>query len=119
MPGGYGILLQTNEAAATLTVGVDAARNNRKRVLSRPRSIEGIALIGSAAINDTIVDFYAADHYFGQFLNSRAGVAAPILPDDLQPIAPTMVAPGDQLTLIIVDAPATNPLIIVIYGRVL
>jgi len=112
-----GILISTSEAAATLTVGTDAFRNDRKRTSSRGRAISGIALVGSAAINDTEIDLYAGDYYFGRFRNSRAGVVAPILPDDLQPIRPTYVAPGDALTAIVVDAPATNPLLIQVYGR--
>lgn len=111
-----GILISTSEAAATLTVGVDAFRNDRKSTSSRPRVINGIAIVGSAAINDTEVDVYAGDHYFGRFRNSRAGVVAPIYPDDMQPIRQTMVAAGDRLTATIVDAPGTNPLLIQVFG---
>lgn len=112
-----GILINTSEAAGTLTVGVDAFRNDRKRTSSRPRVIEGIVIVGSAAINDTELDLFAGDYYFGRFRNSRAGVAAPILPDDLQPLRATVVAPGDALTATIVDAPVTSPLLIQIMGR--
>lgn len=112
-----GMLISTSEAAATLTVGTDAFRNDRKRSSSRHRIIRGIAIVGSAAINDTELDLFAGDYYFGRFRNSRAGVVAPVLPDDLQPIRPTRVAAGDAITATIVDAPATNPLLIQIYGE--
>ena len=69
-----GILISTSEAAATLTVGTDSFRNDRKSSSSRARSVEGIAVVGSAAINDSEVDLYAGDYYFGRFRNSRAGV---------------------------------------------
>jgi len=114
---GSGILISTSEAAATLTVGVDAFRNDRKSSSSRHRSVEGITIVGSAAINDSEVDVYAGDHYFGRFRNSRAGVVAPILPDDLQPIRPTIVAAGDRITATITDAPTTNALIIMLFGK--
>ena len=112
-----GILISTSEAAATLTVGTDSFRNDRKSSSSRARSVEGIAVVGSAAINDSEVDLYAGDYYFGRFRNSRAGVVAPVLPDDLQPIRPTIVAPGDRITAIITDAPTTNALLIMLFGR--
>jgi len=112
-----GMLISTSEAAATLTVGTDAFRNDRKRTSSRTRVVEGLAVVGSAAINDTEVDLYAGDYYFGRFRNSRAGVAAPIMPDDFQAVRATIVAPGDALTATIVDAPGTNPLLIQVFGR--
>lgn len=112
-----GILISTSEAAATLTVGTDAFRNDRKRTSSRARVVNGIAIVGSAAINDTEVDVYAGDYYFGRFRNSRAGVVAPIYPDDMQPIRATVVAAGDAITATIVDAPATNPILIQVFGQ--
>ena len=112
-----GILINTAEAAATLTVGVDAFRNDRKRTSSRRRVIEGIVIVGGNAINEASVDIFAGDFYFGRFRNSRSGVAAPIMPDDMQGLRPTIVAPGDALTATIVVAPTVSPLMIQIYGR--
>lgn len=112
-----GILISTSEAAATLTLGTDVFRNDRKRTSARPRVVDGIVVVGSAAINDTEVDLYAGDYYFGRFRNSRAGVVAPVLPDDLQPLRATIVAPGDALTMIVTDAPVTNPLLVMVMGR--
>lgn len=114
---GYGQLISTNEAAATLTVGTDAFRNNRKRTSSRARSIEGLAVVGGNAINEASIDLYAGDYYFGRFTNSHSGAVSPIMPDDMQPVRPTMVAPGDALTAIIVTAPTVSPLLIQVFGR--
>lgn len=113
---GSGVLIASNEAAATLTVGVDAFRNERKRVSSKLRYLDGIAVVGSAAINDAAVDLYIEDYYVGRFYNSRAGVAAPIYPDDVQPIRPAACPPGSQLTCIIADAPVTSPLLVTLLG---
>ncbi len=116
MPG-PGILINTSEAAAGLTAGTDAFRNERKRTSSRPRSVEGIVLVGGNAVNEAEVDLFAADYFFGTFRNSRNGVVAPILPDDLQPIRPTLVAPGDAITALIRTAPTVSPLLCMIMGR--
>lgn len=112
-----GILINTAEAAATLTVGTDAFRNERKRTSSRRRIVEGVVIVGGNAINEAAVDLYAGDFFFGRFRNSRAGVAAPIMPDDLQALRPTMVAPGDALTATIGTAPTVSPLYIQVIGR--
>ena len=112
-----GILINTTEAAATLVVGTDAFRNDRKRTSSRVRIVEGIVIVGANAINESTVDLFAGDYFFGSFRNSRAGVAAPIIPDDLQAIRPTVVAPGDAITAQIRVAPTVSPLLIQIYGR--
>jgi len=112
-----GILINTSEAAATLLAGVDAFRNDRKRTSSRPRVVEGIAIVGGNAINEPVIDLYAGDYYFGRFRGSRAGAVAPIMPDDLQPIRSTVVAPGDAITATIQNAPTVSPLQIQVFGR--
>ncbi len=113
---GSGILLSTNEAAATLTLGVDAARNERKRVSSKLRYIDGISVVGSAVIDDAQVDLYIEDYYAGRFGLTRVGVVTALYPDDVQPIRPCAVPPGSQIALIIADAPATNALKVTLYG---
>ncbi len=112
-----GILISTNEAAATLTLGTDAARNERKRTSSKARIVEGISVVGSAVINDAAIDMYAGDYFFGRFYVTRAGVVAAIIPDDVIPLRATVVAPGDAISLIVSDAPVTNPLMVAVYGR--
>ena len=111
-----GQLLSTSEAAATLTVGTDAFRNERKRVSSRLRYIAGITVVGGNAINECAVDVYIEDYYVGRFRNSRNGVAAAIMPDDLQPIRAAACPPGSQLTCIIAIAPTVSPLLIQLMG---
>jgi len=112
-----GIIISSGEAAATLTAGTDAFRNNRKRTSSRPRVVTGIAIVGGNAINEASVDLYAGDHFFGTFYNTHSGVVAPIMPDDLQPIRPTAVAPGDGISALIATAPTVSPLYIQLMGE--
>ena len=115
MPGGE--LLSTREAAATLTVGTDAFRNERKNTSSRMRVVEGLTLIGANAINEAAVDVYIEDYFVGQFRNSRSGVAAAIIPDDYQPVRAAVCPPGAKITGIIAVAPTVSPLMIKVYGR--
>lgn len=112
-----GILLNTSEAAATLTAGTDAFRNDRKRTSARTRVVEGVIIVGGNAINEAAIDLYAGDYFFGRFRNSRSGVAAPIQPDDYQAIRPTIVAPGDAITATVGVAPTVSPLLIQVFGQ--
>lgn len=111
------MLLSTSEAAATLTVGTDAFRNERKRVTSRPRILTGIAIVGGNAINEAAVDIFIEDNYVGRFRNSRAGVAAVIADQDIYPTGAKLVPAGSQIAGIIVVAPTVSPLLIQIHGR--
>jgi len=109
------MLFNTSEAAATLTVGTDAFRNERKRTSSELRWVRGIVIVGGNAINEAAVDFYIENYYIGRFRNSRAGVAAPIIPDDLQGVGPHAVPPGSQVAAVIAVAPTVSPLLIQVY----
>ena len=110
------MLFNTSEAAATLLVGVDAFRNERKRTSSRPRIMTGVVIVGANAINECSVDIYIEDYYAGRFRNSRAGVVAPILPDDVQPTGNRVIPAGSQVAAIIAVAPTVSPLQIQILG---
>ena len=114
-----GVLISTDEAAATLTAGVDAFRNSRMRTSSRPRVVEGIAIVGGNAIGEAQVDLYAGNHYFGRFETKLNGAVAILLPDHLAPIPSTIVAPGDPISALIGVAPTVSPLKIQLFGRVL
>ncbi len=110
------MIFNTTEAAATLTVGTDAFRNERKRTSSRPRIMTGVTLVGANAINEAAVDFYIEDYYVGRFRNSRAGVSAPIMPDDFQSVGNKLIPAGSQVAAIIAVAPTVSPLIIQVHG---
>ncbi len=112
-----GELISSYEAAATLTVGVDAFRNERKSVSSRGRSVEGISVVGANAINEAAVDVHIEDYFVGRFRNSRAGAVAVILPDDYQPCKPALCPAGSKITATIITAPTVSPLAIKVYGR--
>jgi len=112
-----GILINTSEAAATLTAGVDAFRNERKSTSSRTRVITGITIVGGNTINEAALDLYAGDYYFGRFRNSLNGAVSPIMPDHYQAIRPTVVAAGDRITCTVGTAPTVSPLLVQLFGR--
>jgi len=112
-----GILINTAEAAATLTVGVDAFRNDRKRTSARTRIVEGLSIVGGDAINEASIDLFAGDFFFGTFYNTLNGVVAATMPDHYQALRPTKIAPGDALTATIKTAPTVSPLKIQVFGR--
>lgn len=111
-----GMLLNTVEAAATLIVGTDAFRNERKNVSSRPRRVTGVAIVGGNTIGEAEVDFYVGDHYLGRYQSSLNGAVAILMPDHLQAIGPAFCPPGDKIAAIIAVAPTVSPLKIQLYG---
>lgn len=112
-----GELISSGEAAATLTVGTDAFRNERKATSSRPRSVEGVTVVGGNAINEATVDIHIEDYFVGRFRNTRSGVAQVILNQDYQPVRPALCPAGSKITATIITAPTVSPLYIKVYGR--
>lgn len=111
------MLFNTYELAATLLVGVDVFRNERKRSSSRPRVMTGIACVGSTAINDFEVDVYIEDFYVGRFRNTRAGAAVQVIAsEDIYPTGNRLIPAGSQVSGIIANAAVANPVIIQVHG---
>jgi len=111
-----GILVSTAEGAATLTVGTDAIRNERKKTSSRLRYITGLTVVGGNAINEAAVDVYIEDYFVGTFRNTHSGVAAALMPDDFQAVRAAASPPGSAISAIVRTAPTVSPLYIAIYG---
>jgi len=108
------MILNTYEAAATLTVGTDAFRNERKQISSQPRVLSKVAIVGGNAINECAVDLYIEDFYVGRFRNTRNGAVQVIHPDDDIIVGPHYIPPGSKLSAIIGVAPTVSPLVIVL-----
>lgn len=105
---------QVSIAAATAVVGFDLCQAAPWNISSRRRVIQGMAMVGSAAINDTVVDLFVEDKKVGTFYNTRAGVIAP-LQEDAIPLGKIYVPPGSKISAIVTTAPTTNPVILRIY----
>lgn len=113
-----GILLSTNEAAATLLVGVDAFRNERMQTDVRWRLVTALTMVGSTAINDCELDLFAGDTLLVHGFVTRIGAAIQvIIPEDLQEIPPTWVPPNMRISGVITNAPVANPLLCRVYGH--
>ena len=111
------MLFNTIEAAATLTVGVDAFRNERKRTSSRPRVMNGLAIVGGNAIGEASVDFFIEDSFVGTFQNSLNGAVSVIMPDHFQATGDRFIPPGSAVAAIVRTAPTVSPLKIQVFGR--
>ena len=107
------MFIKTYEAAATLTLGVDALRNERLNVSSKNRVLRAVAVVGSTAVNDCEIALYIEDFFAGNFRNSKAGAAVAVAGnEDLVPIGPFAVPAGSKISALISIAVVGNPLII-------
>lgn len=113
---GEGIIINQVVAAAAALVGVDLLANNRKRTSSRRRLITGFRIVGGNAINEATITIGAGDYNFGNYQNSHAGAVAPLTPDDLQPVRPTWVMPGDAVSMLVAVAPTVSPITVQAVG---
>lgn len=103
-------------AAATAVVDYDLMEDERLQTTSYNRVLTGIKITGSAAAGDTLLDLFIGEDYLGRYANTNTGEGNI---DDIQPLPNVNVFAGEQIHLIVVDAPSTNPIIVNInYARV-
>lgn len=102
---------QTSVAAATAVVGYDLASNTQWQQQSVGRALTGLAIKGSAAANDTKISLYVDTVKIGEFYNTNTGF--PNM-DDLVDLDMNYVPPGAQIHIYVDDAPATNPVNVVV-----
>ena len=103
------MIMNLHEAAASALIGVDLARSDRRRTSSKERVISGVAVAGSAAIDDFSVDVFIEDFYVGRFYNTRGGVAQVVLNEDIRPVGPHYIPIGSSVTVICLANATTNP----------
>lgn len=97
---------QVSIAAAVAVVGYDLAAATTWRVSNLPRRMVAVGLAGSAAALDTKVDIFVANVKVGDMFNSSTG--APNR-DSMFRVG-QMVPAGAPISVIVTDAPATNPI---------
>jgi len=105
---------QTSVVNTLALVGYDLLSQETWNISSRRRVIQGIAFVGSTAINDCEGDLFVEDKKVGHFFNTRAGVLAP-LQEDAIPLGRIYVPPGSKIAFIITVAAVGNPVIIRLY----
>lgn len=92
-------------AAATAIVGFDLAAGERWKEQGNDRVLIGLALCGSAAEGDTEVDVFIDETRIGTFFNTKL-----LFPDEDDLIAVGVIVPANsELSVIVQDAPTTNP----------
>lgn len=105
---------QASVAAATAVLGYDLSQNTIWQQQAKNRFLTGFALKGSAASNDTKVSLFVDTVKVGEFFNGNTGF--PNM-DDVIPLDGNFVPAGAQLHIYVDDAPATNPINLIITWR--
>jgi hypothetical protein len=103
--GGAAVI--SSVAAATAVVGYDLLRDKPWRVAGRPRRLLGVALTGSAAVGDSAADVMVGNTKVGELYNNATGFPTR---DHLFGMGGVVVPAGETIAVIVTDAPATNPL---------
>lgn len=95
-------------AAATAVLGYDLLTNRPDiQTSGRDRVLRAVGLTGSAAGGDSAVDFKVANVTVASLFNSATGFPS----NDASKFPTQFVVPaGMPLSIIVTDAPATNPL---------
>lgn len=97
-------LYEVSIAAATAVVGYDLLSGESWTVDGRDRVVRGIALAGSAAAGDTIIEVKAASNVIAKKYNQTTGFPNR---DNMLPVNGRIPA-GQKITAPVVDAAATN-----------
>jgi hypothetical protein len=98
-------------AAATAVVGYDLLVGLPWSRSPANRIITGIGYTGSAAIGDSAVDVFVDEVRIGTFYNTRLGMGNK---DDIFPQPGNFVPAGALVRVIVTDAPATNPVFLML-----
>lgn len=94
-------------AAAVAILNADLLTGERYKRTPQGRTLEGLALTGSAAIGDAEVEIFIDEVRVGSFFNNA--LAFPNN-DHLLPLESLFVPGGAELQAIVIDAATTNPL---------
>jgi len=94
-------------AAATAIVGYDILKDLVWARSPSDRLLTGVGVTGSAAALDTEVEIFIDEIRVGNFFNQATGVPNN---DNLMDIEDLGVPAGAQLRCLVKDAPATNPI---------
>ena len=105
------MLAQVSIAAATAVVGYDLLGSSTFRQTTQGRVVRRAGLTGSAAALDTQIDLFAGSTKIGSLYNSATGAAQQ---DASMFTIQTALPANVSLSALVVDAPATNPVNLVI-----
>ena len=93
-------------AAATAILNADLLTGERFKRTPQNRTLEGVALRGSAAAGDTEIEMFIDEVRIGSFFNNATAFPNN---DDLLPLESLFIPGGAELQAIVIDAATTNP----------
>ena len=95
-------------AAATAVVGYDLFGDEWFQSMGEERVLTGIAVTGSAADGDTVIELFVDDVLVGEYINTDSDF--PVLSEDLIELEDIYVPIYAKIRAVVQDAPATNPI---------
>jgi hypothetical protein len=105
------MLISSSIAAATAVTGYDLLRDKPNSTISAGQRITRCGLRGSAASGDSLIRVMAGNSMVAELYNSNTGFPTET---DMMPIEYVHRGPSTRIYAIVADAPATNPLNIVL-----
>jgi len=100
-------LISTSTAAATAVIGFDLIGDSPLRQSLRNRTVSRVGLSGSAAAGDTLCRVMAGSVEIGTIYNNATGAVQA----DSGLLRVNWAVPSSQnLSVVVVDIPATNPI---------
>jgi len=103
-------LAEISVAAAVAVVGYNLLQNSPHRQSRRPRRLRSIALCGSAAAGDTEIQVLIGTTEVARKFNTTTGFPT----GDHFVRVGRSVPPGEEVHAIVTDAPATNPINLIV-----
>ncbi len=103
--------LEITAASAVAVAGYDLMRDQQQRVSAKHRTLNGIAVAGSTAAGDCSFDLFIGQRLIGRFFVKAAGWPTR---DHMVPLAGLYVPPGETVSMIMVNAPTTNPINVIV-----
>lgn len=94
-------------AAAVAVLNADLLTGERFKRTPQNRTLEGVALRGSAAAGDTEIEMFIDEVRVGAFFNNALTFPNN---DDLLPLESLFIPGGAELQALVVDAATTNPI---------
>ena len=102
---------QVSVAHGTAVVGYDMFKDTIWQQAPYPRILSGVGCAGSAAALDAKISVYVGTVKVGEFYNSATGA---VLVNQHMFSMNAEIPPGDLIHAYVDDAPATNPLNVVV-----
>ena len=103
---------QVSVAAGTAVAGYDIFRDQVWNTSAKARYLYGIAVAGSAAGGDCSFNLYIDQFHVGEFFVTATGWPTR---DHVIPLKGNAVPPGAKIAAIMVVAPTTNPINVILY----